>query len=337
MPVQRLSWLVALLLVISGCSSTPAVDVDGSPQRSAGATISASPSGEANAGMVQRVNYPHHLGEFCGLTASGHGATILACVFPADSKNYTELIGTDVESATRVDGNLASEIAFDLNPSRAWLPVWEQDGDRRMATLYEVDTNSGQVASWDLGDGIVSAVASSGGRVFVGRYDGRVQSVVPDLEAIARLSSPIRSLTLGDGKLWVVHGRGELSVVELDTNKVHLHIAQLPKNAGYRAVVAGGRLFVTGDSLMAVDASGTIQRIDVPGSQVTNVELCGGNIWVAQKRQSPGKAKSGLRALSTHGVVTEQVEMPFPGYLACGGDYLWAVTSERQLYKIKVD
>ncbi|MFT4009246.1 MAG: hypothetical protein QM655_04305 [Nocardioidaceae bacterium] len=234
-----------------------------------------------------------------------------------------------------VPGTLGLPTAF--TPERIWLPTSSQEGSARIATVAEVDIGAGRVTRMPAGEGVALAIAVSRSLVFVGFGNGEVRALLLTPTPVLSLSASVALLAVGEGKLWAIDSRGQMSLLNLRTNRVSANIARLPGRLGASAVVADGRLWVSGTSLVALNEQGSVQTIEMPGGPVTNVARCGGRIWTAQKNLGGEYGNSpGLRAANADGVVTRTVPASFPGYLACGGEYLWAATVDGQLYRLKV-
>jgi hypothetical protein len=344
--VLRTALAGAILVVVTACSSgtssggTQPTTASG-PTGSDSSTPSGSPSRDGThvgRGAVRKVPYSPRRGEVCGLAATGTEAVIMSCSADEGGVSSTTLVSTDSHEPFRIPGVLAPQLASTTPSSRVLLPVWEMSNGAQMAAVKEVDMVTRRVISRPAGDGVPFAAATSGGQTFVGFGSGDVRAVLPEPTQVLHLGAPVRMLAVGDGKLWAIDSRGNVSLLDLHTQLSQANIARVPGQLGATAAVFNRRLWVSGRSLIAIDAKGAQETIHIAGSGVTNVVSCGGHLWVAEKTLDAGDGKaSGLRALDAGGSSVRTVRTPFPGYLACAGNRLWLATADGRLYILVSD
>lgn len=325
-----------LMAALGSCSSGPAVREPRGGETAAtpvGASRSTGPD-HGTPRAVGRVSYSPRVGEVCGLAARESGATVLSCRYGGSGEDSTRLVSSDSEQVLAVRGTSGPSIAFPRGSWRIWLSTWDRDAD--LARVNVVDARTGAITRRPAGEGPVLAIAASGNQVFVASGNGDVLSLLPTPTEVLGLSGAAYLLAVADGMLWAVDDRGQVSLLDLRTNRASADIGRVPGRPGAGAAILKGRLWVSGSSLVAVDGHGTTQTIDIPGGPVSNVARCAGRLWTAQKDLGAehGHA-SGLRAIGADGVVRRTVPAPFPGYLACAGDYLWAATADGRLFRLR--
>ncbi|WP_085872494.1 MULTISPECIES: hypothetical protein [unclassified Nocardioides] len=247
----------------------------------------------------------------------------------------TRLAGTGGARALDVPGTLGTQIASAPGRSRIWLPTWHQEGGAVVATAIEVNTRSGRVTSIAAGDGLALAVVRAGSQLLVGTGDGDVRALLPSPTPVLRLAAPVRMLAVAQNTLWAIDSAGRVSLMDLRTQVAHPDIVRVPGTLGAGAAFLGGRLWVSGASLVTVDSHGSLQTIRVAGGPVSAVARCAGRIWTTQKDLGARYGNApGLRAVDADGEVVRTIRAPFPGYVACTGRYVWTATADGRLYKL---